>query len=220
MKTRTKNFRNKKILSLSLFAVLLAVTVVVSAFSSKYTADTRVRADDLSPWCDAPHDCCKKLAQTGNPDACMWPERKYCTQTQCSTIPAGRDVKRCGLAYIEAYPYGCIGRPTGGFPGSPKTATADVTSVPVPSDYFSPTPISGVSPVPSVFVFPTIVPSPTGVTGPIFISITISPTDKLLLPTAISPTVSKERGKETPKFGLILVSLKDAIMKFILTYLP
>lgn len=41
-------------------------------------------------------DCCKDVQSTGDPMACGWPDRGYCLDTQCSTIPEDVNRQRCG----------------------------------------------------------------------------------------------------------------------------
>lgn len=40
--------------------------------------------------------CCEKVKETGDPHACDWPQRGYCTDDQCAGIPEGVSRERCG----------------------------------------------------------------------------------------------------------------------------
>ncbi len=40
--------------------------------------------------------CCEEIAKTGDPGACPWPQRGYCTDGQCAAIPEGVSRERCG----------------------------------------------------------------------------------------------------------------------------
>lgn len=45
--------------------------------------------------------CCNVVQQTGDPLSCPYPQRLYCTEEQCSTIPAGVNRQRCGFSRRE-----------------------------------------------------------------------------------------------------------------------
>lgn len=41
-------------------------------------------------------DCCREIASSGDPGACSWPDRGYCLDSHCASIPEGVSRERCG----------------------------------------------------------------------------------------------------------------------------
>lgn len=194
--------------------VLTGLTVL--SFGFRQNQDIRSRASDV-PFCldkcngqdrcgngpagDPAYNgglgdpCCQTLAKTGNPFACPWPLRGYCTQAQCSAIPAGVNRQRCGGPRVEwcqkCQQAGCPGyggapqnsqppQPTR--PGGP-TATPQPRRSPTPSPFtISPTPFRipvSETPIPNA----TTAPNAT----PVIIYITTTPgPNEAVLPTNYS----------------------------------
>ncbi len=100
--------------------IILVITILLSIFSLIFSwfnssQDIRTRAEESIDFCQdkcigqdrcgpngPPGDvnyndpCCEELAKTGDPGACPWPQRGYCTDAQCATVPEGVSRERCG----------------------------------------------------------------------------------------------------------------------------
>lgn len=92
--------------------------------------------------------CCQELAKTGSAYACAWPQRGYCTDSQCNAITGNRE--RCG-GPRHSWCNKCIDNNCPGYSASPSP-----TTVPPPP----PTPTS-VEPIPTEYAVPTIKPTTT-----------------------------------------------------------
>jgi len=105
----------KKRLIIFLLLVVLSVSII---HNSKKITITKAEGDPNPPgspaWC-ADHcnpspetnpcnqsetskyaDCCLEIAKTGDPFACGWPDRGFCLDSQCASIPEGVVRQRCG----------------------------------------------------------------------------------------------------------------------------
>lgn len=92
--------------------------------------------------------CCEEIGRTGDPLACPWPQRGYCTDNQCAAIPEGVSRQRCGgprHSWCNLCNEKC--------PGSSGSGPTVPTSIPV-----LPTAIVV---IPAATVVPTEVPIPT-----------------------------------------------------------
>lgn len=121
-------------------------------------------------------DCCVELAKTGDPFACGWPDRGYCLDSQCASIPEDVVKQRCG-APKHSWCDLCTSNKCPGFGGNP-IVSAKPTVLPTSPFYPSPSPIQ-----PSTFpsMFPTNTP-PLYSTGP-----SVNPT----FPPYFIPTATK-----------------------------
>lgn len=189
--------------------LLLAIvfTIVIYKTNGTSTQDIRSSAEDADPnFCqnqcagrnrcdlndttrtDDPNlndPCCEDIARTGDPGACPWPQRGYCTVDQCNAIPEGVNRQRCGGPRWQ-WCENCKAQKCPGYGASPSptptqavlpTASPSVTlSLPAPTEVPSPTvlieptspqlptqiiqlPKPGVTYIPAVF--PTNPPAPT-----------------------------------------------------------
>lgn len=198
-KNESQNKRNKYTL-LILFCLTISTLLLVLFLHQKQSQDLRSRAlepldKDPDPnfcqnYCTGKDrcnlndpsqspDCCKELQRSGDPFACSWPDRGYCTISQCSTIPDGVNRQRCG-GPRDSWCNKCKD-PDNNCPGYINTSPSATPQVsPTPS--ITPTGSIAVSPSPSPAqtITPSVTPllSPTvTVTGvPALISLTPSPT--------------------------------------------
>ena len=121
--------------------------------------------------------CCYKLEETGDPEACTWPERGYCHPTQCAAVSGktcGGGDCRCGspiISYCKSD--GCITSssqipyiPLSVRLGQGATPTSTPTSIP-PTSTPRPTTPPAATATPTQGVIPTATPTqpqsnPTG----------------------------------------------------------
>lgn len=134
--------------------------------------------------------CCQTLKQTGNPFACPWPQRGYCTDDQCNAIPAGVNRERCG-APRHSWCNLCIQNGCPGYvsnPSSPPQPTnpPNPTNRPRPTSTPSPRPTSPPFATATPYQFPTDTSYPT---NPPFEN--LSPTAPFTQPTPI-PQITQE----------------------------
>lgn len=106
--------------------------------------------------------CCDEVARTGDPLACPWPQRGYCTDAQCGAIPEGVSRQRCG-GPRHSWCNKCVDAKCPGYGGA---------SNPQPTARSSPT----TAPQPTTAVEPTSPPEPT-----------IAPPPGIILPTNPPP---------------------------------
>lgn len=107
------NFKKTVFVVFILF--LLAVIILLSSIITQknrplsqnvrafYYGDTPMTCENNctpNPCLDStPSDpCCQQIQQTGNPDACPWPERGFCKESECASIPPDVDRKKCGFS--------------------------------------------------------------------------------------------------------------------------
>lgn len=105
-------------------------------------------------------DCCIQLAQTGDPFACSWPDRGYCLDSQCASIPAEVNKQRCG-GPKHSWCNLCTENHCPGY-GVPVN-TPNPTASPVPIN--TPKPISNPNlsdnPTPTIYQQPTVINTPS-----------------------------------------------------------
>lgn len=156
------------LLLLSFITILAAVSLIAANRSARQTtvgqADVSFCDDKCagSNRCDlnnaAPNgdpnyndSCCINLQKTGDPGACAWPQRGYCTVDQCNAIPEGVNRQRCGGPRWEW----CQLCQQNNCPGYSNTPTN------VPSPTANPTAIVHPTSVPTVIptAIPTVAPT-------------------------------------------------------------
>ncbi len=140
-----------------LFAFLFFIAIIL--IYQKNTQDVRSRAQEIS-FCDDKckgfdrcdfnstadngdpnynDSCCGDIQRTGDPGACPWPQRGYCTDDQCNAIPEGTNRQRCGgprHSWCElCRSNNCPGYGT----ATPTPAAATPTLTPVPTQKALPT---------------------------------------------------------------------------------
>lgn len=162
--------------------------------------------NDPAPGIDPNYNdpCCQELAKTGDPMACAWPQRGYCTIDQCNAISSGTPRQRCG-GPRNSWCNLCRQNNCPGYGPSPvpfSTPTSAPTAVPT----FAPTVVPTVTPIiPTETPFPTstaVVPTNAGTeTTP---TPTSPPNGILLFPTtAPFPTIEPTTVPFTlPSFSL------------------
>lgn len=151
---------------------------IIYQFNSSQVQDIRSKAeDDNAKFCQdhckpegkscdltspSTEECCEEIRKTGDPLACPWPERGYCSIDQCAAIPEGVNRQRCaGPRHSwcgECQTHNCPGygiNPTQ--PPVPPTAVIEVpTKSPPPT-----LPIPTVIPNPANPIIPTQSTQPT-----------------------------------------------------------
>lgn len=157
--------------------------------------------------------CCEELKKTGDPFACAWPWRGYCTDDQCNAIPEGVNRERCG-GPRHSWCNLCVEANCPGYGNSPNpTATKSPVPTKAPTKTPKPTKVPTATKVP----VPTLGPSPaSSPTAGVFASPTswqnpqITETPFNNYPTEIpEPTFSiPSSGVLIPKFGLPRVDLE------------
>ncbi len=110
-----RNNRNKLLLLGGIFILIVILTFILNIQSS-YNLQSRAEEGptfcqdqctgrnrcDFTSSSSVPGDpnyndpCCGEIEKTGDPLACPWPQRGYCTDAQCATIPEGVNRQRCG----------------------------------------------------------------------------------------------------------------------------
>lgn len=226
-------------LNLPFFILLVVCLVVVGIYTVQLNTENRTKAEDLGPYCDNPPDCCNQIASSGDPMQCDWPWRKYCRPSQCN-IPEGVNRQRCGVAYKEKWPYGCVCKPPPGVTviPDPNPVIYDnfQSSCPdVSTPTLRPSPISIPTEVPTQIILPTtILPTqipPTQAAQIVVVSPTNSPVNQVVtvfptaytapLPTAI-PTPTSVPVLETigSNIGDFWQKTKESFLKFISVVLP
>lgn len=139
--------------------------------------------------------CCEELKKTGDPLACPWPQRGYCTDDQCSAIPEGVSRQRCG-GPRHSWCNECVSRNCPGYGNnSPTTPPVIPTSAPQPTRVvvFPTEPIIFPTDVP-----PTFLPIPTQPERPKPTAVYIPP----VLPTSIISIPTIKPTSTPPKFTL------------------
>ena len=118
--------------------------------------------------------CCNSVASTGDPFACGWPDRGYCLDSQCASIPSDVNRQRCGgpkhVWCDECTNYNCAGY------GNP---TATPTMQPSPTPTRIPTAVPTIAPtMPRPTNTPPLLPTHTSTQYP-----STSPTAPPFFPT-------------------------------------
>lgn len=112
-----KAFRNTILLLGGIFIFIIIIVFIINLQNS-YNLQSKAEGDPNPPgspaWCTdhcnpSPEtnpcnqnptykfpDCCNELANNGDPFACDWPDRGYCLDSQCASIPGGVVRQRCG----------------------------------------------------------------------------------------------------------------------------
>lgn len=98
--------------------------------------------------------CCEEIKKTGDPGACPWPQRGYCTDDQCAAIPEGVSKERCG-GPRHSWCGECQSHNCPGYGSNPVQPTkAPVSTVASPTQVIPPTS----APIPTDVTIPTEVP--------------------------------------------------------------
>lgn len=172
-------------------SILLVGTIYF--FNRSQAQDTRTKAENPDPnFCQdkcvgqdrcgngPPGDiynapCCDEIKRTGDPFACGWPDRGYCRDDQCASIPEGVDRQRCG-GPRHSWCNLCIENNCTGYGSTPLPTKIPPTHVPpsptiyIPPPTITPNPtiiipttIRTVTPttIPTQWILPSIVSSPT-----------------------------------------------------------
>lgn len=101
--------------------------------------------------------CCEEIKKTGDPGACPWPQRGYCTDAQCASIPPDVNRQRCGgprnvwcnLCRDNKCPgYGGSSPPSQPTP-PPKPTSPPPTNTPIPPPTGRPTYTPTIKPLPT-----------------------------------------------------------------------
>ncbi|MBI5452188.1 hypothetical protein HY945_01885 [Candidatus Gottesmanbacteria bacterium] len=172
--------------------------------------------------------CCEEIARTGDPGACPWPQRGYCTDDQCAAIPEGVNRQRCGgprHSWCNLCNEKCPGYGNAPQPTQPPPPTATVY-VPPPTT----------TSIPTVFIPPTAIPLPTTnyqlptTIPPAYVTVVLQPTS-VIFPT--QPPISTLTPTPTPKkitlpqilppkekVTAFLDILKTQLMAFLTNILP
>lgn len=201
--------------SIFFFSLIILITAVLTVLG-KYEQDIRIRAQTVGS-CNCPagicYSDCSRSTQLGyqcgdvsgeGPDPtylgnycvkepeccshgagdCCWAERKYCSPSSCAGVG-----NRCGAAWVEDWPFGCVNDPTlapaqpppptavpptqippTGIPATvvPTTVPTQkvfISPLPTPTQYYLPTPTFFIFPT-SARTYPTQIPQPTN--NPVF----------------------------------------------------
>lgn len=212
--------KNKALFNLLLMAGTMFILVVlfINVLNLKTSVDLRSRAQQTDTFCQDtctgknrcdfnsinsnPGDpnyndpCCQELAKTGDPFACSWPQRGYCTDDQCNAIPSDVNRQRCG-GPRHSWCNECISHNCPGYGSSP---------TPQPTPQSTPTPIA--TPPPPTPTQPIEVPTPPLQPENVFPSRSPTP-----VPFSIRITI--------PKMNINLIEVNQAARKPLdfLTYL-
>lgn len=210
-----------KIISLSILSIFTAITLIISGHNNS-VSDIRTRAlfednpnfcqescegrkrcdfNDTSPVPGDPNyndPCCVELGSTGNAYACSWPQRGYCTDTQCGAIPDGAPRERCG-GPRHSWCNECISHNCPGYGKTTPTTAPQPTSAPQPTT--SPTIIP--TNLPEVTQPPVVQPTQTSIqpTSAPFVQLT----------PAYVNFQTQQHGNETTTQGLNLLNLMPKI---------
>lgn len=175
--------RATRIISFSLMSLIAGLSLTL--FTSQTRQDIRTRAQ-LDPVCTnncqpnggscnftSPGDsCCQEVEKTGDPLACPWPQRGYCSDAECSTIPEGVSRQRCG-GPRHSWCNVCRDAKCPGYDSSPTLQ---------PSQSINPTE----APQPTVFEQPTTTPEIPPTSPPVNVTPTNPPQQPQ--PQVVSPT--------------------------------
>lgn len=235
------------------WGILLSLSIVMFSYKTAGSSqDIRGRAqeDPNSPgsaaWC-ADHcnpspatnpcnqsesykfaDCCNEIAKTGDPLACGWPDRGYCLDSQCASIPSDVNRQRCG-GPKHVWCDSCTSNGCPGYGSAPQP-----TQPPPPPTAYIPPPTS--VPIPTVFIPPTETLLPTVVvtvavptSPPSYVTVVIQPTI-MVLPTSPPPTLTPAPTPRKISLPQILPpkekvqtfweSLKARVVSFLTNILP
>lgn len=262
MSKKKVNKKNRYFNTLLVIGVLISgLTVLGISYNLNQNQDIRSRAEDDDPnfcqnhcrpdakRCDfndtSPHPddpiindpCCQEIARTGDPLACPWPQRGYCTDGQCAAIPEGVNRQRCGgprHSWCNLCNEKCPG--SSGISPSPLPTVyiPPPTSTPIPTVFTPPTvttvvlPTSIPSPIPTQWIYPTIIPSPTLFLFPT--NIPVNYPTSYVLPTVPVPTLTPTPTPVKFSFPNILPpkekvdnfieDVRKSFLRFLLTILP
>lgn len=98
--------------------------------------------------------CCEEIKKTGDPGACPWPQRGYCTDDQCSAIPGGVSRERCG-GPRHSWCNECISHNCPGYTNNPPIPPPVPTSIPIVPSEVPPTSVPIPTEVPTFIIVPT-----------------------------------------------------------------
>lgn len=207
-----KRFRFDKRFILILFLGVVTVGMFDVVTYTQSSQDIRSRAYDAAFCADKctgqdrcgngpPGDpnyndpCCADLKRTGDPFACPWPQRGYCTDDQCASIPAGVDRQRCG-GPRHSWCNLCIDNGCPGYGNAPPP-----TKPPRPTNPPRPTVTSPPRPTSTPYLPPSSPPGLPSSTPPPYVSATPVPPEETT-PTEpyryVSPTEPVENQQITP----------------------
>ena len=178
--------------------------------------------------------CCTALKQSGDPFACGWPDRGYCTDDQCNAIPAGVNRQRCGGPRHGwcnlCIQNGCPGY--GGVPSQPTnppqpTRPRNSTNTPAPAINPTATPIVFFPSATPYYIPVTVTPFPSESPNPteVIIYITTTPLPNPTQPPNYNnhnliPTTTNTSGTANNNYSSPLDTLKNFLSSFLFTLMP
>ncbi len=149
-----------KVISVCMIFISLLIFILFSFYRNR-PQDIRIKAQEDPDFCKntcigqdrcglngPPGDpnyndpCCEEIAKTGDPGACPWPQRGYCTDAQCGAIPEGVSRQRCGGPRNSWCNMCRDAKCLGYVDESTKPPVPTPTTPPIPTDKSTPTPIS------------------------------------------------------------------------------